>query len=228
MNLSSDTLSILKNFGTINQGIYFKSGNILKTVSVHKNILAQAVIKEDIPCDFGIYDLNNFLSVIALHKDEPTFEFDPKFAIISGKGGRSKIRYRFCDPSMITTPPSKEIVVPSPEINFELTQEDFIWIMRAASVLSSPNIAVTSDGTKVYIETMNVEDDSANTDALEIADGNGSTFKMTFKSANLIKILQGGYDVSIASRGISLFKNKDVNLCYWITTEAGSFYKGAE
>ena len=46
MKLSNDTLSVLKNFGNINQGIYFKKGKVLKTVSSGKNILAEATINE--------------------------------------------------------------------------------------------------------------------------------------------------------------------------------------
>ena len=65
MKLSTQTISILKNFGAINQGIFFKKGKTLKTVSSHKNILAQANINEEVPAEFGVYDLNNFLSVIS-------------------------------------------------------------------------------------------------------------------------------------------------------------------
>ena len=95
MKLSNETVAILKNFGAINQGILFKPGKTLKTVSSHKNILAEVSIKEDIPAEFGIYDLNNFLSVISLHKDDPSFEFDEKQVTIVGNKGRSKIKYRF-------------------------------------------------------------------------------------------------------------------------------------
>jgi hypothetical protein len=117
MKLSNDTLSVLKNFGTINQGLFFKQGKILKTVSSHKNILAEVTIKEDIPAEFGVYDLNNFLSVVSLHKDDPSFEFDEKHVVICGNKGRSKIKYRFCEPTMIVTPPEKAIAMPDPEIS---------------------------------------------------------------------------------------------------------------
>ena len=40
MKLSNETIAVLKNFGAINQGILFKPGKKLKTVSSHKNILA--------------------------------------------------------------------------------------------------------------------------------------------------------------------------------------------
>lgn len=222
MKLSNDTLSVLKNFGVINQGIMFKKGKVLRTVSPHKNILAQASIGENIPEDFGIYDLNNFLSVVSIHKDDPSFEFSEKEVAIVGNKGRSKIKYRFCDPTMLITPPDKNIQMPESEIKFDLTVEDFDWVMRAASVLSSPQIAVESDGTKVNVVTLDLQNDSAHTDSLEIGDGNGTTYRMVFKTENISKVMRGSYSVEISSKGISFFQNKDVDLKYWISTEAGS------
>ena len=119
MKLSSDTVNVLKNFASINQSIYFKQGKLLRTVSPRRNIMAEAVLDEHIPTEFGVYDLNNFLSVVSSHKEEPTFDFENNDVIISGFNGRSKIRYRFCSPGMIVMPPEKQLAMPEAEINFE-------------------------------------------------------------------------------------------------------------
>jgi hypothetical protein len=227
MKLSKETIGILKNFGAINQGILFKKGKKLKTVSSHKNILAEVDIAEEIPAEFGVYDLNNFMSVVSLHKDDPTFEFDEKHVIICGNKGRSKIKYRFCVPTMLVIPPEKQIAMPEAEINFEFSSEDFDWVMRAASVLSSPQIAVESDGTTVSILTVDLQNDSAHTDALELCKGNGDKYRMVFKTENISKIMMGDYDVSISSKGVSHFKSKTQSLQYWITTEIGSNFEKA-
>jgi len=224
MKLSSETITILKNFGAINQGIYFRQGKELKTVSSHKNILAKATIKEDIPRDFGIYDLNNFLSVVSLHKDDPVFDFDEKHVQIIGNSGRSKMKYRFCEPTMIVVPPEKALVMPEPEISLQLTAADFDWIMRAASVLSCPHVAIESDGEKMFITTLDMSNDSAHTDSLEISGGNNDKYRMIFKTENLSKILSGAYELKISSKGISHFKNKDIDLEYHISIEQGSKY----
>ena len=227
MKLSKETIGILKNFGAINQGILFKKGKKLKTVSSHKNILAEVDIAEEIPAEFGVYDLNNFMSVVSLHKDDPTFEFDEKHVIICGNKGRSKIKYRFCVPTMLVIPPEKQIAMPEAEINFEFSSEDFDWVMKAASVLSSPQIAVESDGTTVSILTVDLQNDSAHTDALELCNGNGDKYRMVFKTENISKIMMGDYDVSISSKGVSHFKSKTQSLQYWITTEIGSNFEKA-
>ena len=74
MKLSDNTISLLKNFSTINQSILFKTGNKLRTISVMKNILAEATINEALPKDFGIYDLNQFLNGHSLHQS-PELDF---------------------------------------------------------------------------------------------------------------------------------------------------------
>ena len=227
MQLSKDTINILKNFGAINQGIYFKQGKVLKTMSSGKNILAEVTLGEEIPTSFGIYDLNKFLSVVSLHKDAPTFEFSDKEVKIVGNKGRSKISYRFCEPTMINVPPEKQLTMPSPEVSFELTDEDFKWVLNAAGVLQSPQIAVESDGSKVSILAFDSSDSSAHTDSLEVADGNGDKFRFIFKTENLSKLFEGSYDVQISSKGISNFKHKGVDLQYWISTETGSTFTKA-
>lgn len=226
MKISNETLSVLKNFGAINQGIMFKKGKTLKTVSPHKNILAEVNITEEIPADFGLYDLNNFLSTVSLHKEDASFDFDSSNVIISGLKGRSKITYRFCDPSMIVLPPEKQLTMPDADISFDLSAEDFEWVMRTANVLSSPHIAIDSDGSKISILTLDLQNDSAHTNSLEMCDNTaGSKFRMIFKTENLSKILPGSYEVKISSKGISYFKNKTLPLQYWITTETGSKYQ---
>ena len=74
MKLSDSTLSLLKNFSTINQSILFKQGNKLRTISVMKNILAETTISEELPKDFGIYDLGQFLNGLSLH-NSPELDF---------------------------------------------------------------------------------------------------------------------------------------------------------
>jgi len=228
MKLSNETLGVLKNFGNINSGIFLKQGKTIKTVSTHKNILAQATITDEIPSDFGIYDLNEFLSVVSLHKDDLNLDFDSKNVVISGRGGRSKIKYRACEPTMIVTPPEKQLTMPEPEISIELSSEDFRWILDSANVLGSPQISVQSDGEIISVNTVDLQNDSAHTESLALdTKADGSKFKMIFKTENIAKILSGAYTVKISSKGISHFSNKNSPIEYWITTEVGSTFEKA-
>lgn len=225
MKLSSETLNVLKNFSNINPGIYFKKGSTLSTVSPQKNILADANIAEIIPQDFGIYDLNNFLSVMSLFKDGPELEFDSKHVIIKGYGGRSKIKYRFTDPSMIVAAPDKRPNLPSIDVNLDLSESDFNWLLRTANVLGSPNLAVESDGETVTLITFDVNDDSSHTNSISMqgVDAGGQKYKLIFKTENF-KMLPGSYNVEISSKGLAKFTESKLGLVYYVTLETSSTY----
>ena len=111
MKLSDKTLSLLNNFSNINQSILFKKGSSLRTISVMKNILAEATITEEIPKDFGIYDLSQFLNVNTTLFNSPELDFvNDGYVVI--REGRSRQRFFFADPNVIITPPDKPITLP--------------------------------------------------------------------------------------------------------------------
>jgi hypothetical protein len=216
MKLSNETLTVLKNFSTINQGIQFKQGKKLTTVSSSKTVLAQANLKDEFPQEFCIYDLNQFLSVYNLNKDS---ELDFTKSDVVFKSGKKKTNYRMTAPDMIVVPPNKEITLPSVDCEFTLSAEDYDSIMKAASVLSSPHITIKSDGESVEVITSDASDNSAHTNSTEVGSGNGSKFSIVFKTEN-IKLIPGSYDVKISFKGIGHFQNTKEDVQYWIAFEA--------
>lgn len=220
MKLSNETLTILKNFSSINSGILFKKGKTLSTVSSTKTVLAQATLQEDIPQEFAVYDLNNFLSVLSLGKETPELEFDDNHILIKSLGGRSKIKYRFADKSMIVTPPDKTVVMPSQDVSFVLNESDYDWITRTANVLQSPHIAIEGNNGKLKLTSFDAKNDAANVNSVELGDCD-IVFKSVFKTENL-KMIPGSYSVMVSSKGIAHFKNQKESVEYWIATEKDS------
>jgi hypothetical protein len=216
MKLSNETLTVLKNFASINSGIEFKTGNKIATISSTKTVLAKATLKDDFPQDFCVYDLNQFLSVHSLYKDSE-LDFDTSNIIF--KSGRSKIKYRMTAKNMIVTAPDKDIPLSNPEVEFTLKEEDLANALKSAAVLQSPNIAVESDGTKIYVSTFNAKDDASHTNSIEVGDGNGSVFKAVFLTENL-KMIPGSYEVKIYSKGLASFSHAVEELDYFIAIEA--------
>lgn len=223
MKLSPETIAILKSFSHINQGIYFKKGNTIATVSPHKNILAEAVVSEKFPQDFGIYDLNKFLSATSLFKEGAELDFDSNHVIISGMGGRSNIKYRSTDSSMIVVAPDKRPNLPSIDCSFNFSKDDLDWVLKTASVLNAPNIAVESDGEIVKLVTYDESNDASDINTLIMGDVNpeGNKFKLIFKTEN-IKVIPDSYFVEICSKGISTWTSTTSELKYWITIETSS------
>jgi len=217
MKLSNETLSVLKNFAGINQSLEFKKGNKLTTISSGKSVLAQASLKEEIPQNFCVYDLNQFLSVHSMFKGDVELEFDTSNVIF--KGGRSKLKYRMASKDMIVTPPEKEIKLGEVDCSFTMSDLDYAEITKATSVLSSPNMTVKSDGENIELVASDAKDDSQHTNSIVVGTGNGKSYSIVFKTDN-IKMIPGSYDVQISFKGFAHFKNTKEDIQYWVAFEA--------
>ena len=225
MKLSKHTLNMLKNFSDINMSIEIKKGNILRTVSVQKNILAQAELEEEFPQDFAIYELNRFLGAVSLFND-PEFQFNGKSANI-GTNTHS-VDYVYCDPSMIVTPPENNITFPDPEVKFKLSQDALSQIMKASNVLGTPEIAVEGGphpNDVIRLKALDVNNDSTDTFKVVLDERSDNKFRFVFKTENM-KMIPGNYDVQISSKGISHFSLQGQKLQYWIATESSSSFGG--
>ena len=225
MKLSKHTLNMLKNFSDINMSIEIKKGNLLRTVSVQKNILAQAELEDEFPKDFAIYELNRFLGAVSLF-DDPELEFNAKSVNIGTT--KHSADYVYCDPSMIVTPPENNISFPDPEVKFTLTQDSLSQVMRASNVLGTPEIAIEGGphpNDSIRIKALDVNNDSTDTFQVVLDEKSGHTFRFVFKTENM-KMIPGNYDVEISSKGISHFTLQGTELQYWIATESTSNFGG--
>jgi hypothetical protein len=223
MKLSDKTLNILKNFKDINQSILFKAGNKLRTISVMKNILAEAIIDEELPKDFGIYDLSQFITGLELHKPSvPELNFTADNYVVI-KEGRMKTKYVFADPHVIITPPDKPITLPSEDVSFELEYNQLVTLLRAASIYQLPDLSLVGEDGVVKILVRDKKNDTSNNFSIAVGDTE-SSFCFNFKVEN-IKILPGTYDVVVSKKLLSRFTSKNYNLTYYIALEPDSTFE---
>lgn len=221
MKISKSTMDVLKNYSEINQSILIKEGNELKTISALKNILSKATIEESFPKDFAIYDLPTFIGYQST-MSEPDFEFKDDCMVMSEERGKGK--YFYAEPSLVVTPPDKDIDMPESNIKFELKEDDFENIMKKANILKLADVCLKgcTNSNSMYLYTTNKNNDTSNDYSVKVGEGVTNKFDVVFKRENL-KIIPGDYDVTI-SNGISHFKNKNSNIEYWIALEANSDY----
>jgi hypothetical protein len=222
VSISNDTLSVLRNFSSINPNVVLKPGQEVKTISEAKNILAVADIAEDFPTEMGIYDLNEFLSVVNLVND-PQLSFGDNHVDVVG--GNSKVKYFFSDSSILTTP-QKDITMPDCEVTVSFTDDILSQIRKAASALghSEMSISATEDG--VNIKVFDSKDSSANIYNIQLANDAGykeGQFEFVININNL-KLLDGDYEVNISSKLISEWKNTTKPVRYYIALEKNSNY----
>ena len=221
MNLSDSTLTILKNFAGINNSILVKKGSQLRTISVAKNILAEAEITEEFPREFGIYDLNQLLNGLGLHQN-PDLDFN-KESYLTIREGKRRVKYFYADPQVIISPPEKEITLPSEDVHFELSSESLMQLLKAAAVYQLPDFCVVGEAGVVKIVVRDKKNDTSNEYAITVGETE-KDFTFNFKVEN-IKIIPGSYDVVVSSKLLSKFTNTKHNLRYYIALEPDSTFR---
>ena len=221
MKLSDKTILLLKNFSSINQSILFKAGTKLRTMSVMKNILAEATIDEELPKDFGIYDLNQFLNGLSLHQS-PELDFAKDEHVVI-KEGKMRSKSCFADPSVIVSPPEKEITLPSEDVSFSLTSQQLEKLKKAASIYQLPDISAIGDGGVVKLVARDKKNDTSNDFSIVVGETD-KQFVFNFKEENL-KIIPGSYDVVVSSKLLSRFTAQNYELTYYIALEPDSTFE---
>lgn len=219
MKFSERTNTILKNFALINQGIVFKPGKELRTMSPTKTILAVAKIEEEIPSNAVVFDVNRLLSVASLISSTPDFEFGEKNFII--KDGSKKTRYGYADISMVFAATDKKIEIPSKDVEVDVSWDNLQSVLKACSVLQLPEVAFIGEDGKLFLRTHNSDNETTDTFGVELGETD-DTFTMIIKTEN-IKVLPQDYKVVLSSKGLSKFESDDV--VYFVAVESKSTYK---
>ena len=225
MKLSENTVSVLKSFAVINQGIEFKEGSTIQTISPQKSIMAKAVVDDQFPAQGCFYELNRFLGVLTLF-DNPQLNFSEKFVTVSDS--KRSVNYTFADPQMIVTPPEKEIQLPAIDAAMTIKWEDLSNTLKAASVMGLPEVAIGSDGNVINLEAISSKNPTADKYSNVIdSNSSGKVFQAIFKIEN-IKVMNFDYNVEISSKGIAKFVSANdtgPKLTYWIATEGHSTFE---
>jgi hypothetical protein len=218
MKLSQDTITILKNFSAINQSIIFKPGNVLRTISPQKTVMASATVPDDFPIEAGIYNLPRFLATLSMYADaELSFENDR----VSFKQDKSSTYVTYTDPSMIIAPPTKQIELPGVDVSVKVTAENLQSVLKATGVLGLPEVAFVGADGVCYIKAIDSANPNSDTHSIEVG-VTDDTFSLIIKTDNL-QILPGDYTVELSSKGISKFTGKQAT--YFVAIESKSTYK---
>lgn len=217
MQLSKETLNLIKNFSSINGSLMLKAGNKLATISEGKNVMSEVTIAETFPSDFGIYDLNEFLNVVSLFSDT-NLDFSEKYVLVSD-GGTSKIKYFAAGEGVVKAAPTT-IKFPSSDVSFTLEAAQLAMLQRTSSVLKASDVSIVGADGALKIIVSDKKNDTSN--AYEVTIGEtDETFKANIKVENL-KMLPNDYEVSISKKKISKFKHTASDLTYYVAIEADS------
>jgi len=215
MKLSENTLSVLKNFATINSGVVLKSGQTQKTISPEKSILVEAKLDDNIPSEFGIYDLNQFLgNVTTLKNPELTFNSNS----VTMDDGELSLNYFSCSTNLIISPPDKELVLKNVDCKFALSNSVLQKLLKIAQMNNLPNLTVIGKNAELRLKIHEKANDTSNEGSVKIGEYAGEDFSATFKTENL-KLLPDDYNVELQNGAFAMFVNVAGNLKYFIALE---------
>ena len=205
----------MKNFCSINKSLVINPGNRLSTLSINKNILAYADVEESFDSQMSIYDLGVFLGGLSLF-DKPKIDTQAdNYVTVSDTAGRSKTRFFYADPDIITQPPEKEINLPSEDVRFRLNASTLQQLQRAASVYQLPDLCLVGDGQTMNLRVTDKKNDTSNSYSVEVGE-NENEFCFCFKVENL-KLLLADYNVTISKSNVALFQGDGIK--YFIALE---------
>ena len=221
MKLSEKTIDLLENFSSINQSILVKKGSKLRTISVMKNILAEAEVDENFEKDFGIYDLPQFLNGVNLMND-PDIDLRNESYMILREGNTTKVKFAFADPNVIISPPEKGIELPNSDVSFQLDSIQLQKLLKASSIYQLPDLAAVGNAKNITLTVRDKKNDNSNEFALVVGETD-SIFVFNFKIEN-IKLIPGSYEVQISRKNLAKFTNSKYNLDYFIALEPDSTY----
>ena len=222
MELTEKTLTVLKNYATINPNVVLNSGNVIKTISEAKNVLSTAEVDVDFPKEVGIYDLSEFLSVLSL-VDSPRLTFEENNFLVSDGSGRTRIKYFYSDIDMLTVP-TKDIKMPDCEVSFLLDRDTLSRVKRASSVLGHTEMSLSVVEDVLRLSVIDQNDKTSNVYSIDVeGEYKDPNFNFVFNISNL-KMVEGDYRVDISSKLISHFVNESNGIQYWVALEKTSTY----
>jgi hypothetical protein len=240
MKLSTDTLRVLYSLSTINNGMVFQKGKTLNVKSEPGDIIVHADIVEDLPVEFGIYNMKEFLLVIDKLFDDPVLKFNKNGINISS--GSASCTYPYCDKRNITHHFDRLLFDDNDIVlEFKLGGEDLARLTTSASYLGLDRVDFYNKKNKLTAKVHKVDGEGKGNAATT---SNKSTFELTLGDSptkdnyNLVmhssrlQLIGGDYEVKVVNmerilgKKIFMFnaKNKEYNIEYNIACLGHSTY----
>ena len=211
VELSKATIDTMKKLSILNMTLkIMPDTNVLKSKTQNGVMNCTAPIDEIFPCEFNIYDLREFISVLSLI-EEPVLDFSKKSSVtIHSKDKKQKIRYIEADPAFIDSYPNKESSLSSVDFFVDVEEQSFKSILTAANTMKLEYVGFVGDGETISLVAFSMrEGDEQETNEYSVNLGESNTdeqFTMFFKLANCpISVLanEGRLSFEVSSRKVA-------------------------
>lgn len=219
MELSKETVDILKAFATINTNLVIKPGKKFATKGPAGDIFAEYEGEDDFDKQLSIFNLNELLGVIGSFTKPDLILSDKSMTI---KEGKSKVTYVYAEESLLTVP-NKAITMPAPEVEFELSEDNLNSLKKMAGILTVEDLAFIGDGKKIIARVFDEKNPSGNSFDIDLEAKTVEKFKIMIK-VDKLKLPAGSYKTEISSKRISKFTHDKIKLAVYVATEATSTF----
>jgi hypothetical protein len=218
MKISKKTFDILKNFSGIRSSIYVDKGNVIRTVSTAKNIMAEAKVDESFPSPFAIFDLGKFIATTSLFSEpDYDFNFSDKFVVVNSPNG-STVRYCYAD-SKLVEKADKTIKMPTLTAEFVLTANQITEIQRSASVLQLDTICIQNNGADIKIVAFDRKigiNGSSNQYSMVVKTNEPPSTFAVYLDIELLKMIPDDYSFQIGGSAVAKLTGAKNGVTYWI------------
>jgi hypothetical protein len=219
MELSKETIDILKAFAVINTNLLIKPGKKFSTKGPAGDIFAEYEGEDEFDKQVSVFNLNELLGVIGNFTKPDLLLSDKSMTI---KEGKSKVTYVYADETLLTVP-NKSITMPTPEVTFELSEDNLNSLKKMAGILTVEDLAFIGDGKKIIARVFDEKNPTGNSFDVDLETKTAEKFKIMIKVEKL-KLPSGSYKVEISSKRISKFSHSSLKLAVYIATESTSTF----
>ena len=226
MKLSDKTLTILRNYASINSNVLIQPGTALKTVNDSMSIFATTETDDVFPVKVGIYDLTEFLAIISL-LDEGNIDFDFRENNVLITNGKAKTNYFYADPRVLKQYPQNDIQMPDPFVTFTISGATLGQLKQAATIFGHPNISFYSDGSVIFARVFDLQTPDGSDFVVDVATMEEPVeFNYIFEIGNFKYLVQSdSYNIALAAKGkgkIAKIKSLEPKIDYFVVASSAS------
>lgn len=201
-------VEILKNFSTINPQMHFVEGFEQSVISAAGSVFASTKSDVEVETAFSIFSLPKLLSILSLY-DNPEVVVSDRFLKISTEGKTNVCNYQLTKPEFIKFEknPAKYAKMTN-DVSFGLKYEDYSSTMKLANILKSDYITFRGNGTKIYLEVVNANENGDS--AATLIGETEAVFKIVVPR-ELLNLIDADYAVGVSKKGAISFKSDRIS-----------------
>lgn len=170
MKFSTETIQILKNFAKINANFSAETGSVIRTVSTDRSVYSVATIAESFEIPFAIYDLNEFLNVLAFFSNPDLTFHEDHVEIVDEDDPSIRTKYYYANAGLMEKVPTLKNISEAPDAVFTINATQYSRILKAFGLISCNDVKFVGEGDKINAVVYDSTKSNMNTFTIELMD----------------------------------------------------------